>query len=177
MFFSCCLILLIVVVENIANHFAELVPLDLLVVPKIASNLRNKLENGLDSSIMVAFIRIGIESEHMLYSFFFPAILKEVPVMWGSNRVHESPLLKMLHGFRFILLLASLKLVLLFRDAFLMVIIDQLSYLVWLFFAKSFQENEVLDILKNVVVDMLEGFGAVEPLLLVLFIEVALPDP
>jgi hypothetical protein len=58
-----------------------------------------------------------------------------------------------------------------------MVVINKLLNFFGILSLERFQENIVLNVLYNVVVDVLEGLSALKPLLLILFIEVTLPNP
>jgi hypothetical protein len=105
------------------------------------------------------------------------SILEEVPVVWGSNSVHEFSLLTFNLLSLFVFFSFFAKKLLLVHDSFSMVVLNNLLDLGGFSTFISLEEDVIFDVLQDHIVDVLQVLGRLKPLLLISFIKVAIPYP
>ena len=169
--------LLVLVSEDLQSVLLYRVPFGFLVPLKVHAHFFDGSQDDLYATVGVALLRLSVVPQDVRDSLVLEAVFKEVPIMRRANLVHELTLLALHLRFLLehfgilchqLLHLGNLRIV---------VVFNSLSDLLRFHSLEALEENIVLDILKHVVVDVLQSLGRVQPLLLVLQVEVSVPDP
>jgi len=116
-------------------------------------------------------------AKDVLDSIKLGAVLVEVPVVRWPYLVQELSFLILFFG----IFLEELRIFshefLLLGDPQVVVVLNKLSDFVRLHPLEALQQDEIFNILDDMGVNILEGLSCIQPFFLVLFVEVAIPDP
>ena len=133
--------------ENLEGILSQSLPLLLFVFLEVHSDLFDVSEDLLDSSVSVAVLWFSVVSKDMVNSIGHRTIFEEVPVIWRSDGIHESPLLVVNLGLLFKDITVLSHQLLGVGDSHLVVILDEGLDLIWFHSFEAFKEDVVLDIL------------------------------
>ena len=112
-----------------------------------------------------------------MWNLVFRGILEEVPHLWWSHLIQLLQLLLVFGGLFEVLFRTLLPQFLLISNSFGLVVVDERLNLAFFQRLEGLEKDVVLDILENLIIDMLQRLNCVEPLRLVLFVEIAFPYP
>ena len=121
-------------------------------------------------------MRTGLSSQDV-WNLVFRGILEEVPHLWWSHLIQLLQLLLVLGGLFEVLFRTLLPQFLLISNSFGLVVIDERLNLTFFQRLEGLEKDIVLDILKNLIINMFQRLHCFEPLRLVLFVEIAFPYP
>ena len=162
----------------------EHLPLVILEESQIHADGLYIVHNLLHSPININVSREGLSfsSEHMLGLLRLLGVIKEIP---AERRSHRIELLALLVEFHFVVV----ELLSIFRPQ-LLLIVDSLMHVLAYYLVdillrrrlpslllEPLQQDRILNILQHVIIYVFEHFDRVEPNVLILLVEVALPNP
>lgn len=163
--------------EYLYGVLAEGLPFYLLEARQVHPDQLNVLHYLLHAAVDINLLgkRLRIRSQHMLRLLLRSRIIEEIPAERGPHRIQLLPLVIKLQRVLVVLLPLILQHPLLVFHPLLDINVDCVADAFLAF--EAFEQDRVLDILEHVVINILQHLHRIEPLVLVLLIEVALPDP